>query len=450
MDFTAGLMPLDTALAQMLDRITPLNATETVPLLQAFSRVTAHDIVSPLDVPGFDNAAMDGYAVRLNDLRDGAALPVAGKAFAGPPGNPPRPAGGRFRLNTRAPGAAGGRGGGGGGAFSPAPAPRPPPAGRAGTCIRIMTGAPVPEGCDAVVMQEETEQTEAGVRFIAPVKAGQHIRRRGEDIAHGAVVFPAGTPLTVAELPVLASLGIAEVEVVRKVRVAVFSTGDELQLPGQPLGDGQIYDTNRLAVHLMLQQLGYEVINLGIIPDDPAKLRDAFIAADQQADVVISSGGVSVGEADYTKTILEELGEIGFWKLAIKPGKPFAFGKLSSSWFCGLPGNPVSATVTFCQLVQPLLAKLSGKHGPLQAPRLRVRAATRLKKSPGRLDFQRGILQRNPDGELVVNTTGHQGSHIFSSFSLGNCFIVLERERGHVEAGEWVEVEPFSHLFGGL
>ena len=278
MDFTAGLMPLDTALAQMLDRITPLNATETVPLLQAFSRVTAHDIVSPLDVPGFDNAAMDGYAVRLNDLRDGAALPVAGKAFAGQPFNDAWPT---------------------------------------GTCIRIMTGAPVPAGCDAVVMQEETEQTDAGVHFTAPVKAGQHIRRRGEDVAHGAVVFPAGTPLTVAELPVLASLGIAEVEVVRKVRVAVFSTGDELQLPGQPLGDGQIYDTNRLAVHLMLQQLGYEVINLGIIPDDPAKLRDAFIAADQQADVVISSGGVSVGEADYTKTILEELGEIGFWKLAI-------------------------------------------------------------------------------------------------------------------------------------
>ncbi len=188
-------------------------------------------------------------------------------------------------------------------------------------------------------MQEETEQSDAGVRFIAPVKAGQNIRRRGEDIANGAVVFPAGTRLTVAELPVLASLGIAEVEVLRKVRVAVFSTGDELQLPGQPLGDGQIYDTNRLAVHLMLEQLGCEVINLGIIPDDPAKLRDAFIAADQQADVVISSGGVSVGEADYTKTILEELGEIGFWKLAIKPGKPFAFGKLSNSWFCGLPAT---------------------------------------------------------------------------------------------------------------
>ncbi|WP_242628363.1 molybdopterin-binding protein, partial [Klebsiella quasipneumoniae] len=171
---------------------------------------------------------------------------------------------------------------------------------------------------------------------------------------------------------------------------------------------------------------------------------------DRQADVVISSGGVSVGEADYTKTILEELGEIGFWKLAIKPGKPFAFGKLSNSWFCGLPGNPVSATLTFYQLVQPLLAKLAGNSGQAQPMRLRVRAATRLKKSPGRLDFQRGVLRRNPDGELVVESTGHQGSHIFSSFSICNCFIVLERERGAVEAGEWVEVEPFNHLFGGL
>ncbi|MFH2502162.1 molybdopterin molybdotransferase MoeA [Klebsiella indica] len=411
MDFTAGLMPLDTALTQMLNRITPLDATENVPLLQAFSRVTAHDIISPLNVPGFDNSAMDGYAVRLVELTDGAVLPVAGKAFAGQPFHGVWPA---------------------------------------NTCIRIMTGASVPEGCDAVVMQEQTEQTDTGIRFIAPVKNGQNIRRLGEDIACGAVVFPAGTRLTVAELPVLASLGIAEVTVIRKVRVAVFSTGDELQLPGQPLADGQIYDTNRLAVHLMLQALGCEVINLGIIPDDPAKLREAFIQADQQADVVISSGGVSVGEADYTKTILEELGEIAFWKLAIKPGKPFAFGKLSHSWFCGLPGNPVSATLTFYQLVQPLLAKLSGNIGQSQAMRLRVRAASPLKKSPGRLDFQRGVLQRNPDGELVVNSTGHQGSHIFSSFSLGNCFIVLERERGHVEAGEWVEVEPFNHLFGGM
>ncbi|CAM6796338.1 molybdopterin molybdotransferase MoeA [Enterobacter hormaechei] len=410
MDFTAGLMPLETALSQMLDRITPQHDVETLPLVRCFGRIAARDIVSPLNVPGFDNAAMDGYAVRLADLQTGQPLPVAGKAFAGQPFNGEWPA---------------------------------------GTCVRIMTGAPVPKGCEAVVMQEETEQTDDGVRFTASVKAGQNIRHTGEDITLGATVFAAGQKLTVAELPVLASLGIAEIDVVRKVRVAVFSTGDELQLPGQPLNEGQIYDTNRLAVHLMLEQLGCEVINLGIIPDDPQKLRAAFIDADASADVVISSGGVSVGEADYTKTLLEELGEIAFWKLAIKPGKPFAFGKLPHSWFCGLPGNPVSAALTFYQLVIPLLAKLSGNNASPLPERVRVRAATRLKKSPGRLDFQRGILARNADGELEVSTTGHQGSHIFSSFSQGNCFIVLERDRGHVAAGEWVEVERFNHLFGG-
>lgn len=411
MEFSAGLMPLETALSQMLSVITPITAHDTLPLLACFGRVTAHDVVSPLNVPGFDNSAMDGYAVRLADLAAGAPLPMAGKAFAGQPFNDVWPV---------------------------------------GTCVRIMTGAPVPAGCDAVVMQEETEQSDAGVRFTREVRAGQNIRRLGEDIRAGEVVFKAGQTLTVAELPVLASLGIASVDVVRKVRVALFSTGDELQLPGQPLGDGQIYDTNRLAVHLMLEQLGCTVINLGIIPDDPAQLREAFIAADSQADLVITSGGVSVGEADYTKTLLEELGEIGFWKLAIKPGKPFAFGKLSQSWFCGLPGNPVSAAVTFYQLVIPLLAKLGGKNGSALPTRLRVRTATRLKKSPGRLDFQRGLLTRNEQGELTVSTTGHQGSHIFSSFSQGNCFIVLEAERQNVEAGEWVEVEPFNHLFGGL
>jgi len=411
MDNTAGLIPLDAALAQMLSHITPLTDYETLPLQACFGRVTAREIVSPLNVPGFDNAAMDGYAVRLDAPLAGVPQPVAGKAFAGQPFHGEWPA---------------------------------------GSCIRIMTGAPIPPGCDAVVMQEETEQSDAGVLFIGDVRPGQHIRRAGEDITQGAVVYAPGTTLTVAELPVLASLGIPEVEVVRKVRVALFSTGDELQLPGQPLGDGQIYDTNRLAVHIMLEQLGCEVINLGIIPDDPDRLREAFIAADQQADVVISSGGVSVGEADYTKTLLEELGEIAFWKLAIKPGKPFAFGKLSSAWFCGLPGNPVSAALTFYQLVQPLLAQLSGKPGSALPPRLRVRAATRLKKAPGRLDFQRGIVARNAEGDLQVSTTGHQGSHIFSSFSQGNCFIVLERERGSVEPGEWVEIEPFNHLFGGL
>ncbi|ELQ6240391.1 molybdopterin molybdotransferase MoeA [Cronobacter sakazakii] len=409
MEPTAGLMSLETALEEMLSRIIPLNETQTLPLLKSMGQVTARAVTSPLDVPGFDNAAMDGYAVRLADVASGAWLPVVGKAFAGQPFSGEWPA---------------------------------------GTAIRIMTGAPVPPGCEAVIMQEEAQTSDAGVRFTADVRAGQHIRRRGEDIRQGAVVMEAGQKLSAAELPLLASLGIAEVDVVRKPRVAIFSTGDELQLPGQPLAEGQIYDTNRLAVHLMLDALGCDVVNLGIIRDDPNALRAAFQEADREADLVLSSGGVSVGEADYTKTLLEELGEIGFWKLAIKPGKPFAFGRLASSWFCGLPGNPVSAAVTFYQLVRPLIAKLSGQK-EVFTPRLRVRAATRLKKSPGRLDFQRGVLRTGADGLPEVVSTGHQGSHIFSSFTQGNCFIVLERERGNVEPGEWVEVELFNHLFGG-
>ncbi|ELY2646156.1 molybdopterin molybdotransferase MoeA [Cronobacter sakazakii] len=409
MEPTAGLMSLETALEEMLSRIIPLNEAQTLPLLKSMGRVTARAMTSPLDVPGFDNAAMDGYAVRLADVASGAWLPVVGKAFAGQPFSGEWPA---------------------------------------GTAIRIMTGAPVPPGCEAVIMQEEAQTSDAGVRFTADVRAGQHIRRRGEDIRQGAVVMEAGQKLSAAELPLLASLGIAEVDVVRKPRVAIFSTGDELQLPGQPLAEGQIYDTNRLAVHLMLDALGCDVVNLGIIRDDPNALRAAFQEADREADLVLSSGGVSVGEADYTKTLLEELGEIGFWKLAIKPGKPFAFGRLASSWFCGLPGNPVSAAVTFYQLVRPLIAKLSGQK-EVFTPRLRVRAATRLKKSPGRLDFQRGVLRTGADGLPEVVSTGHQGSHIFSSFTQGNCFIVLERERGNVEPGEWVEVELFNHLFGG-
>ncbi|QGU88253.1 molybdopterin molybdotransferase MoeA [Erwinia sorbitola] len=408
--FTAGLISLDDALNTLLARIAPVQQQDKVSLPDAAGRITASAVISPIDVPPFDNSAMDGYALRMADLTANHALPVVGKAFAGTPFSGDWPA---------------------------------------GTCIRIMTGAPLPAGCEAVVMQEQTELEGDAIRVTADVRKGQNIRRTGEDIRQGTQVLEAGVKLGAAELPLLASLGIAQVAVLRKLRVALFSTGDELQPVGQPLAAGQIYDTNRFAVQLMLNKLGCEVTDLGIIRDDPTALRAAFVEADSRADVVISSGGVSVGEADYTRLMLEELGEVGFWKLAIKPGKPFAFGRLSNSWFCGLPGNPVSAVVTFYQLVQPLLAKLAGQQGPSLPPRQRVRSASSLKKSPGRLDFQRGILQRNAQGELEVQTTGHQGSHIFSSFQQANCFIVLEQGRGNVEAGEWVEVEPFNSLLEG-
>jgi len=408
--FTAGLISLEDAQHKMLAQLTPITESLELTLPEAAGRITACAITSPIDVPPFNNAAMDGYAVRLAEVASGQPLQVAGKAFAGAPFSGEWPA---------------------------------------GSVIRIMTGAPVPAGCDAVVMQEETRLQDNNIVITAPVNAGQNIRLTGDDIRAGHQVLAAGVRLGAAELPLLASLGIATVKVLRKLRVAIFSTGDELQPVGQPLAAGQIYDTNRFAISLMLHKLGCEVIDLGIIKDDPTALRSAFTEADRQADVVISTGGVSVGEADFTKSMLEELGVISFWKLAMKPGKPFAFGRLANSWFCGLPGNPVSAVVTFYQLVQPLLATLTGQTASALPARLRVRTATALKKSPGRLDFQRGVLRQNSQGEPEVISTGAQGSHVYSSFSQANCFIVLERERGPVAAGEWVDVEPFNPLLEG-
>ncbi|OOF66251.1 molybdopterin molybdotransferase MoeA [Rodentibacter sp. Ppn85] len=404
------MLPLDQALNQMLSQLPFPTQHETLSLTEAINRVCAEDVVSPINVPSFDNSAMDGYAVRLADLAQSLTLSVAGKSFAGNP----------FKGEWIAQSA-----------------------------VRIMTGAMISEGADAVVMQEQVAVNEDGTITLNEYpKAGQNIRRIGEDIKKGDIVLQQGDVLNAVSLPLLASLGIAEVKVYPRLKVAVLSTGDELVQVGQPLKEGQIYDTNRFTIKLMLQQLNCEVLDLGLLPDNEVEFEKAFIEAQRHADLLITSGGVSVGEADFTKAVLEKVGTVNFWKIAMKPGKPFAFGKLYNAWFCGLPGNPVSALVTFYQLVQPAILQLSGQKYPKKQPHFTAIATTDLKKTPGRLDFQRGYYQMNENGQIEVQSVGFQGSHLFSSFVKSNCFIVLEKDRGNVTAGETVTIEPFNYLLG--
>lgn len=398
---------VDEARQRILQQITAINCWRKVALRDALGQVLHEDVISPLSVPPHANSAMDGYALRGEDLNNQAiTLKLIGSAFAGRP----------FKNAVNA-----------------------------GECVRIMTGAMMPEHCDTVIMQEQAEIKDDLITFHGEHYPGENVRLAGEDIQVGSVVLHAGHRIIPADLGLLASLGLAEIKVRRKIRVAFFSTGDELRSLGESLTPGDIYDSNRYTLFAMLKRLDADILDMGVVKDTPDDLRQALLQAAAEADVVITSGGVSVGEADYVKQLLAELGQVDFWKIAMKPGRPLAYGKIADAHFFGLPGNPVSVMVTFYQFVQPALNKLAGsiEQTPLL---LHAVAAADIRKRPGRFEFQRGLLRSNATNQLEVSMTGEQGSGILHSMSHANCFILLDEDCDGVAAGQSVTVQPFAGL----
>ncbi len=408
-ELNTGLLSVAEAQARILDGVTAVTETETLPVRAALGRVLAEDVSSPIDVPSHTNSAMDGYAVRAADLpADGVAeFPVPGTSWAGRPWLTP---------------------------IEP------------GQAVQIMTGGMMPEGADTVIMQEQVEREGDTVRIGTGHKPGQNVRAAGEDVTTGATVFTAGKRLTSADIGVLASLGFAEVSVYRRPRVAFFSTGDELRGVGEPLGPGEIYDSNRYTLFAMLKRLDVEINDLGVVRDQRELIEQAFREAAASADAIITSGGVSVGEADFVKETLEALGSMSFWKIAMKPGRPVTYGHIDNAVFFGLPGNPVSVMVTFFQFVRAALLRMSGEVNPQPVYTVFARTTTALRKRPGRYEFQRGVLQQSAPGEFTVRSAGAQGSGILRSMSEANCFIMLEPDQAGIEAGQPVLVQPFQNL----
>jgi molybdopterin molybdotransferase len=403
-DYDPNSMPVAKAREVIARFLQPVTATERVNVRAGLGRVLAEDVVSPLNVPAHDNSAMDGFAVRFADLKPEGevTLKSVGSSFAGAP----------FKGTVAA-----------------------------GQCVRIMTGGVVPAGTDTIVMQEHARAEGNRVTIGPGHKKGQNLRRAGEDLKAGEVALKRGVALRPAETGLISSLGVGEVAVYRKLRVAFFSTGDELVSIGTQPGEGQIFDSNRYTIHGMLTRLGCEVLDMGVVRDDPKLLERAFHDAAAAADVVITSGGVSVGEADFVKDLLNKLGEVVFWKIAMKPGRPLAYGKIGAAHFFGLPGNPVSVMVTFYQFVRDALLVLSGRDPVLPLPTFKVPCTSTLKKAPGRTEFQRGILAQDAAGGWSVRVTGEQGSGILRSMSEANCFIILPTEQGNVTPGTLVDVQ---------
>jgi molybdopterin molybdotransferase len=405
-------LPVRDAQRIIREFVTPVRATEMVALRAALGRVLAADIISPINVPAHDNSAMDGYALRGSDLPADAPahLRVIGTAYAGR-------------------------------AFDGTPQP--------GECVRIMTGAVMPAGCDSVVPQEFVT-VDSDTMVIAPgtIRAGDNRRRAGEDLKAGSAALRAGKIVRPADLGLLASLGVAEVPVQRRLRVAFFSTGDELRSIGQPLDEGCVYDSNRYTIYGMLQRLGCDLIDMGVVRDDPQALEQALRDACENADAIITSGGVSVGAADYTKQIMARLGDVTFWKIGMRPGRPLAFGRIASNgrsaFLFGLPGNPVAVMVSFYFFAREALLRMMGAEAPLAL--VRARSAATIRKKPGRTEYQRGILARGADGQPTVTITGSQGSGILRSMSEANCMVVLHDEQGTVQAGDMVDVLLFEGL----
>jgi molybdopterin molybdotransferase len=396
------MIPVADARARILADVAGATQEESLPVARGLGRVLARDVTAPFDVPPADNSAVDGFAVRAADLNPGgqARLRVIGDLPAGavhPSGIGPREA------------------------------------------LRIMTGAPMPPGADTVVPKELSQGSEGWVDLGA-VEPGANVRARGEDVREGAGVLRAGSVLRPPDLGLVASLGFAEVPVHRRPRVALLSTGDEVVEPGRPRRPGQIYDANRFSLHGMVEAAGAEALDLGIVPDLREVLRERLLEAASAADVVLTSGGVSVGDLDLVKGVLSEIGGVDFWQVAMQPGRPLAVGRIAGTQFFGLPGNPVASVLCFHLFVRPALWKRGGRTR-LDPECVTATALEPMRKKAGRREFKRGVLRFTGQG-FEVSTTGPQGSGILSSMVAANCLIILEEARGDVEAGERVLVEP--------
>lgn len=401
-------LSLDLARTNILNAIVPITESLRLNIQQALGYVLANPVCSKIDVPGHTNSAMDGYAIRFEDLgkQTTTTLKIVGHAFAGHP----------FK-----------------GVLLP------------GQCVHIMTGGVIPDGGDTVIIQEHIERRGDSVRIEGKHRRGQNVRQAGEDIAAGTTAIAGGTRLMPMHIGLLASLGIAEVDVLRQIKACIFSTGDELRPLGKPLDKGEVYDSNRYTLAAMLQRSGVQITDLGTVKDDEKSISAAFEKAYVNHDLLITSGGMSVGETDFTKKAFAQSGRIDFWKLALKPGRPVAFGKLKNAIYFGLPGNPVSVVVTFYALVQPALNKMLGLTD-IYPLKLSARCVSALHKRSGRTELQRGILTLNGDGKLNVASTGMQGSGVLSSVTGANCFIELPAECEGIKTDDEVVVIPFAGL----